>query len=91
VVGLVFYGSVWGFPLADLVWWFDVLMLAEGLIACTLAVVLGTPGCEIGVWPELTARLRGRRSAPANGLACVVGLHFVDRWESRHRLRRPRA
>jgi hypothetical protein len=76
---------VWGFPLADLVWAFDVLMLSETIVALLLAVALGTPGCEIGVWPELIARTRGGRAAPAAGLACIVGLHFVDASEARRR------
>jgi hypothetical protein len=84
-VGHLAYGSAWGFPLADLVWSFDVAMLAEQVVALVLAVSLGTPGCEIGVWPELIARVRGERSSPSVGLACIVGLHLVDAWEARHR------
>jgi hypothetical protein len=82
-LGHLAYGSAWGFPLADLVWWFDVLVLAQEVVALVLAIVLGTPGCEIGVWPELIARVRGERSAPSSGLACIVGLHLLDEWEAR--------
>jgi hypothetical protein len=82
-IGRVAFGSVWGFPLADLVWWFDVLMLIEGLVATLLAVALGTPGCEIGVWPELVARARGSTAQTEEGLACIVGLHLIDQWEAR--------
>ncbi len=85
VAGQLGYGFVWGFPLADLVWSFDVVLLAEEVIALVLAVALGTPGCEIGVWPELIGRVRGDRSSPSAGLACIVGLHLVDAWEARHR------
>jgi hypothetical protein len=84
-VGQLTYGSLWGFPLADLVWSFDVLMLAQEVVALVLAIALGTPGCEIGVWPELIARMRGERSSPSAGLACIVGLHLVDAWEARRR------
>ena len=84
-VGHLAYGSVWGFPLADLVWLFDVVLLAEDIVALVLAIALGTPGCEIGVWPELIARVRGERSSRSTGLACIVGLHLVDAWEARHR------
>jgi hypothetical protein len=84
-VGHLAYGAVWGFPLADLVWSFDVLVLAQQVVALVLAIALGTPGCEIGVWPELIARRRGERSSPSAGLACIVGLHLVDAWEARHR------
>src|SRR5438128_6355967 len=52
IVGQLAFGSVWGFPLADLVWWFDVVMLAAGFASTALAIVLGTPGCEIGVLRE---------------------------------------
>ena len=88
-LGHLAHGSAWGFPLADLVWWFDVVVLAQEVVALVLATVLGTPGCEIGVWPELIARARGERSVPSSGLACVVGLHLVDEWEAR-RKRSPR-
>jgi hypothetical protein len=86
LIGLGTQGAAWGFPLADLVWWFDVLMLSEGLVALLLAVALGTPGCEIGVWSELLARARGGESETHVGLACVVGLHLLDAWEARGRL-----
>jgi hypothetical protein len=84
-VGHLAYGSVWGFPLADLVWSFDVGVLTQQVVALVLAITLGTPGCEIGVWPELIAHMRGERSSPSAGLACIVGLHLVDAWEARHR------
>jgi hypothetical protein len=64
------------------VWWFDLLMLLEIIVALLIAIVLGTPGCEVGVWPALAARARGTASEPGVGLACLVGLHFVDAWEA---------
>jgi hypothetical protein len=82
-IGRLVYGSFWGFPLADAVWWFDVVMLLEQVLATTLAIGLGTPGCEIGVWPELIARFRGQTPTAESGLACVVGLHLIDGWEER--------
>ena len=85
LIGLATRGAAWGFPLADLVWWFDVVMLSEGLVATLLAIILGTPGCEIGVWAELVARRRGRDSEVHIGLACIVGLHLLDAWEARAR------
>ena len=84
-IGTIGQGSFWGFPLADLVWWFDVLMLSAGFVATVLAVALGTPGCEIGVWPALLARARGRTASSEQGLACIVGLHLIDAWEARRR------
>ena len=85
LIGLFTRGAAWGFPLADLVWWFDVVMLSEGLLATLLALILGTPGCEIGVWSELLARARGRDFETQVGLSCVVGLHWLDSWEARGR------
>ena len=82
VIGQAASGVVWGFPLADLVWWFDVVMLALGFASAVLAVVLGTPGCEMGVLQDLVACLR-RRPSSADAAPCVVGLHALDAWEHR--------
>ena len=82
LIGWTTSGAVWGFPLADLVWWFDLLMLLQIIVALLIAIVLRTPGCEVGVWPALAARTRGTGSEPGAGLACIVGLHFVDAWEA---------
>jgi len=86
-VGQVSGGSVWGFPLADLVWTFDVFVLIAELVAFLLAIALGTPGCEIGVWGELIARARGTPPPRTDALACIVGIHLIDRWESGWRRR----
>ena len=89
LIGQSGYGAAWGFPLADLVWWFDVAMLTEQVVALILAIVLGTPGCEIGVWAELIARrARGTRSSTVDGLGCIVGLHLLDQWEMQGSSRR---
>jgi hypothetical protein len=85
VIGQVTSGSFWGFPLADFVWWFDVLMLVQAIVASLIAIGIGTPGCEVGVWPALVARKRGGRWAPVAGPACIVGLHFLDAWEAEMR------
>jgi len=81
------YQSVWGFPLADLVWYFDVFVLAAEFTTFILAAVLGTPGCEIGVWPELISHARQEKAGQTEGLACIVGLHMIDRWEAQRRRR----
>lgn len=60
-VGVVIRGSAWGFPLADIVWWFDVLVIVEQVVAFALVIALGTAGCEIGVWGVLLARARAKR------------------------------
>ena len=56
-------GALWASPLFEVVWTFDAVMLVETIVALLLAITLGTPGCEVGVWPELTARLRGPDAA----------------------------
>jgi hypothetical protein len=80
LAGEVQAGAVWGSPLSDLVWALDVAMLLETIVALALAVVLGTRGCEIGVWADIATRLRGR---PASPPLCIVGLHLLDDWELR--------
>jgi hypothetical protein len=75
------HGTIWDSPLSDLVWWFDAVMLLETILALVLAVVIGLPGCEIGVWPLLFARARGDRR-PIRPVGCVVGLHLIDNWEA---------
>ncbi len=82
VIGQLSAGAVWGFPLADLVWAFDVVMLIETTVALAIAIVLGTPGCEIGVWGELMGRRRPDPAQPPM-VACVVGLHLLDDFERR--------
>jgi hypothetical protein len=74
-------GEVWASPLPELVWGFDALMLVETIVALVLAIGLGTPGCEVGVWPELLGRLGGE--ARPTRPVCILGLHFVDDWEAR--------
>jgi hypothetical protein len=87
IIGEVASGSIWGFPLADLVWWFDVVMLAVGLGSTALAILLGTPGCEIGVLREVAMCFR-RTPAPTadpDASPCIFGLHALDDWERRRR------
>ena len=88
LVGEVRAGAVWGSPLSDLVWALDVAMLVQTIVALLLAVVLGTPGCEIGVWLELATRIRRQ---PASPPLCILGLHYIDDWELRRRSARRRA
>ncbi len=87
VWGQLIYGSVWGFPLADVVWSFDVAMLAAEFVAFVLAIILATPGCEVGIWADLIGRMRGKGSAGFSAPSCIVGLHLLDEWEARPRVR----
>jgi hypothetical protein len=81
VVGLAVSGEVWGFPLADLVWWFYVVMLIETIVALLIAMAIGTPGCDVGVWSELIWGVRGGRRSDLSWVNCIVGLHLLDQWE----------
>jgi len=86
VIGKITQGSFWGFPLADLVWWFDVLVVVEQFVALVLAVALAMPGCEIGVWSQLLAKLGRGTATREDTLACIVGLHLLDAWEARRKV-----
>ncbi len=61
---------------------FGFRVLVVVALALLVAVVLGTPGCEIGVVHELVRRLRGEADG-TEALFCVVGLHQLDAWETR--------
>src|SRR5262249_34441790 len=82
VATFAIHGTGWGYPLADVVWWFDVTMLTEGLVATLLSIAIGLPGCEIGVWPWFMSRIRGGEAVPGGGLTCGVGLRRLDGWEA---------
>ncbi len=84
IVGELRAGAVWGSPLSDLVWALDAAILLQTIVALPIAVVLGTPGCEIGVWGDIAARVRGE---PASPPICIIGLHHLDEWEARRRAR----
>jgi hypothetical protein len=76
-------GAIWAAPLPEVVWAVDAIMLVQTIVALLLAIALGTPGCEVGVWPEIIGRLRGQEVSTRP--ICVVGLHFIDDWEARRR------
>jgi hypothetical protein len=79
---VIMRGAAWGFPLADLVWWLAVLMLCEGSVATLIASILGTPGCEIGVWSEWLARMCGEDSETHTTLASLVSRRRLDASEA---------
>lgn len=78
--------AVWASPLPEVVWAVDAVMLVQTIVALLLAIALGTPGCEVGVWPELIGRLRDGKPVTTKPI-CVIGLHFIDDWEARRRAR----
>jgi hypothetical protein len=84
-LGLVLRGMVWGFPLADLAWWLNTAYAVELAPAFGLAALLGTPGCEQGVWRDLFDRRGSNTHSP---LSCVIGLHALDTWEADKRAER---
>jgi hypothetical protein len=75
-------GALWASPLPEVVWTFDAVMLVETIVALLLAIALGTPGCEVGVRPELIGRLRGANPIHTRPI-CILGLHWLDEWEAR--------
>jgi hypothetical protein len=88
MVGQLAFGSVWGFPLADLVWWFDTLMLVVGFASTALAIVIGTPGCEFSALSEVLACFRRTPAPSVAASPCILGLHVLDEWERRRSDRR---
>lgn len=88
-VALVLAGAIWAAPLTWLVWGVDLGVLVVVVLALLMAVVIGTPGCEIGVFRELLRRLRGEADG-GEALFCVAGLHQIDAWEARRSWRRRR-
>ena len=71
--------------MADMVWWFNNAMMVQIALSFAVAAVVGTPGCEQGVWQEL----RGHdRQGGGDVYACIVGLHRLDEWERRRHDRR---
>jgi hypothetical protein len=75
-------GSLWAPPLSWLAWGLDIGFLVVISATMLVAMVVGTPGCEIGVLAELTPRLR-RQAHRAEAMFCLVGLHKLDAWEAR--------
>ena len=79
-------GVLWTAPLTTVVYG---AVLAAALLtaaALVLSVFLGTPGCDVGALEEAVRRLRGTfdpNDAPVYW--CIVGLHWIDAWESRQR------
>ena len=89
VIARIASGAIWASPLPEVVWAFDAVMLVETIVALLLAIALGTPGCEVGVWPELIGRLRGAGAAVSMRPICILGLHHLDEWEARRITRVP--
>jgi hypothetical protein len=88
-IALMHAGMVWAAPLTWLVWGLDLAALAITSLALLVAVVIGTPGCESGVFRELTRRRRHTRGEQVD--FCLAGLHRLDAWEAHrpwHRHRR---
>lgn len=75
-------GTVWAGPFTWLVWGLNISWLTVVVITALLAIVLGTPGCEIGVLRALARRLRGSVSDD-KPMFCIAGLGALDSWERR--------
>lgn len=82
VIAVASEGTVWASPLSQVVWGLDfgvVLVIAAALL---VAVVVGTPGCEVGVFRDVVRRVR-REPGATDVPFCLVGLHWLDAWEAR--------
>jgi hypothetical protein len=84
VLAAVLEHTVWSAPLSWFVWGLDLAALTAVAATALAAAVLGTPGCEIGVFRDVARRLR-REPGGADALFCLVGLHRLDTWEARQR------
>ncbi len=88
VTAVLTQGDLWAAPLTWLLYGLDVGLVVVATIAFLVAVVLGTPGCEMGGLAELIRRLRGASNAEATeGIWCIGGLHKLDEWETGWRMR----
>lgn len=76
------HGVVWAPPLTWLVWGVDLGIVVVVAVAFLMAVAVGTPGCEVGVFREVARRLR-RETSGDDVLFCLIGLHRLDAWEAR--------
>lgn len=92
VATIVIEGKLWAAPLTWLLYSLGASFLIAVAASFTVAIILGTPGCEVGSLAELVRRIRFRGRGDARPDAhgpmwCVAGLHHLDRWEAgrRHR------
>lgn len=81
VAALVWRGTPWTGPLTWLVWGFAIAGSAFVTLVLLTAVVVGTPGCEIGVVRELARRWRGETDEE-RPMFCVAGLSALDAWSA---------
>lgn len=82
VASLMSNGGIWEPPLTGLLYGFELGFLATVTLAHLTAVVLGTPGCEMGGLAELIHRLRGTQPPNDEPMWCLMGLHHLDQWET---------
>ncbi len=81
VVTVGWAGTLWAGPFTWLVWGLNISVLTVIVITVLFAVILGTPGCEVGVLRGLARRLGGSVNDD-KPMFCLVGLGALDRWES---------
>lgn len=74
-------GTPWTQPLTWLVWGLGLGGLVSIVLLLLVAVIVGTPGCEVGVVREVVARRRGESDDLP--MFCLGGLHSIDAWERR--------
>lgn len=87
VVGYFLNGSVWGVPLASVLYVVTVYVHGHMGPCHVLAAVLATRGCEMRAPDHLLAILRGKQ---AELHICPGAWSRIDEWEARARGRGPR-
>ncbi len=85
VVDLIVYEEVWEAPLQWLVWAADLFVFAFLTVSFLVGIPMRLRGCELGALPALSARMRGQPFDDTS--PCIVGLHKIDEWESRRKIR----
>lgn len=80
VLDLIFYGTVWAWPLNLLIFLLLVYTHLHLGVSHLLAVVLGTPGCEMRAIPHLRTLVWG---GDVQAQVCPGHWDAVDRWEAK--------
>lgn len=74
-------GPLWAPPLTWLLWGVAVAGLVSVTLLLLIAVIVGTPGCELGIVREVLVRHRG--DSHDSPMFCLAGLRAIDAWERR--------
>lgn len=80
-VTLVAGEALWAPPFTWLLWGLGFAGLISVVVFLLMAVIAGTPGCELAVLRDIAGR---QPSQPDDKpMFCLAGLHAIDAWERR--------